>query len=852
MKCTLLMCLLLVTAVGPAAAGPKEKIQFASVRGRPVAYHVLGTAGRPPLLFINGGPGFGHSFHHLSPVWERLAASRRVVFFDQPGAGQSWPVGPEDSVSLAEVIASMEAIRKALDAPRLSIHPDGKREAFTAQQPFRSELRAVRLSHIATFGDAHIGRDGIAGGFDSNSPTSLGAIQGEWVGYAETGGDLVYLRVEIVTKSNQLSLITRSMLPGTAGLTVPVRQQGPQITFTLPIAREHVSFTGVLEGEVLSGTTKANGASGRFEFRRKANVEPSLYDRYAGAYELADGRVIFVRRSDRLNADPPRIERSWLYWMDEAGNMRILIPSSARTFYSGPTYVVPVPPSVEVEFLPDNDGTFHEVLWREADKKAIRGRRTRLYSEQEIRFSNGDVSLAGNLLMPAGAGPFPAVVVVHGGGPANRNSEYEIVGDVLAHNGIAALVYDKRGTGHSTGDWRRASFEDLAADAAAAARFLRNRKDVDPRKVGFWGISEGGWVAPLAAAQSGAAFLMLVAAPGLSHAELDPLSWESILRDGQWGEKEIQAAKDLAAVMIKFARTGEGWEEVVARMDAARSKDWFWLTEAGLFNPSSREHWFWTWYRLQLDHDPRPVLRALRCPILAIYGGKDTAIPEVNRKNVEQALQQANNPDYTVRVFPDADHTMLEVRSAAVKDLPLVRRHVPEYFNTVVEWLGQRVGKRDAPCPAGSESFRRDRQYQRIWRVIKGAGSLTLKRSVHRDPLLPRSPNNDSCLYFSTANGDRFGARPAWSRREGRQSPAAREPGQSDLRAMGPAGLSGLRRGGHTRGPHRLLTWLRHGKSGPQRPHLPSNGLRHCLHGEAIHRHEYSPSRQPREALPGR
>ena len=118
MKCTLLMCLLVVT-VRPAAAGPRETMQFASVGGRPVAYHVLGTAAGVPLLFINGGPGFDHSFHHLSPVWEQLAASRRVVFFDQPGTGQSWPVGPQDPISIAEFLDSIEAVRQALNAPRV-------------------------------------------------------------------------------------------------------------------------------------------------------------------------------------------------------------------------------------------------------------------------------------------------------------------------------------------------------------------------------------------------------------------------------------------------------------------------------------------------------------------------------------------------------------------------------------------------------------------------------------------------------------------------------------------------------------------------------------------------------------
>lgn len=517
-------------------------------------------------------------------------------------------------------------------------------------------------------------------------------LQGEWVGFAEKDGDLTYLRIEFVLQDQQLQLIVRSMLPGKAGSTVPVQHDGTQTTFTLRLATKALSFTGRVQGEVYSGAVQADDGSGAFEFRRKAAIDERLYDEYAGAYDVGANRTIFVRRADRLSSDPPSaVQRSWLYWMDEAGNIRVLVPSTATTFFSGPTYSVPVPPQVEMEFLRDAHGTVNSLIFRENGKPPLRGQRSRMYSEEEVRFSNGSASLAGRLLLPAGAGPFPAVVVIHGGGPANRNWEYEIIGDVLAKNGIAALVYDKRGTGGSTGDWHSTSLQDLAADAAAAASLLRRRPDIHPQRVGFWGISEGGWVGPIAAANAEAAFLILISAPGLSHANLEFVSWESILREQKVSAEQMRAAKGLAAAMMKFARTKDGWKEVSYLMDKARTQEWFWSTEAGAFNPTSKEHWFWTWYRLQLDFDPQRTLQSLRCPVLAIYGAKDTSIPEVNKKRLEGALRKGKNPDYTVRVFPDADHTMLEVRSGALKDFPRIRRHVPEYFETVIQWIRQRV-----------------------------------------------------------------------------------------------------------------------------------------------------------------
>ena len=98
-----------------------EPIQFANVNGRTVAYHLLGNATGTPLIFINGGPGFDHTFHHLSKTWQQLAKSRRIVFFDQPGTGKSWPVGTTDSLGIDDLLLSVEAIRNSINAPRLSL-----------------------------------------------------------------------------------------------------------------------------------------------------------------------------------------------------------------------------------------------------------------------------------------------------------------------------------------------------------------------------------------------------------------------------------------------------------------------------------------------------------------------------------------------------------------------------------------------------------------------------------------------------------------------------------------------------------------------------------------------------------
>ena len=98
-----------------------EQMQLVRIGEKPVAYHVVGHGTGTPLLVINGGPGFAHGFLHLSIVWERLAEGRRVVFFDQPGTGQSWSVGPKDSLVVQDILRSIEAIRETIGVPRLAV-----------------------------------------------------------------------------------------------------------------------------------------------------------------------------------------------------------------------------------------------------------------------------------------------------------------------------------------------------------------------------------------------------------------------------------------------------------------------------------------------------------------------------------------------------------------------------------------------------------------------------------------------------------------------------------------------------------------------------------------------------------
>lgn len=148
--------------------------------------------------------------------------------------------------------------------------------------------------------------------------------------------------------------------------------------------------------------------------------------------------------------------------------------------------------------------------------------------EQPVQFRNGRVTLAGTLFLPAAAGPHPAVLLFHGSGAEARNNGMALW---FAEQGFAALTYDKRGVGASTGDYTAVPFMDLCGDGLAGIAWLKSRADIRTKQTGVWGLSQGGWLGPLAAARSkDVAFVIAVSGPGVSPGEQMIFYYASELR----------------------------------------------------------------------------------------------------------------------------------------------------------------------------------------------------------------------------------------------------------------------------------------------------------------------------------
>lgn len=288
------------------------------------------------------------------------------------------------------------------------------------------------------------------------------------------------------------------------------------------------------------------------------------------------------------------------------------------------------------------------------------------YVSEEIGFDRAPgVRIAGTLTLPKGPGPFPAVVLIQGSGPHDRDETifghkpFLVLADDLTRRGIAVLRYDKRGVGGSTGKPLGATGADYAVDATAAAAFLRSRRDIDAQHIGLIGHSEGAIVAPMVAAENPKiAFVVMMAGSGVPGDELLVAQNRAALKAMGGSDAQADMAEQANRKAFDIAKSDAPDTEAIEKIEAVS-------TAVGV--PTDRAHAgavtiTTPWFRWFFRYDPRPALEKLRCPVLAIDGSKDV-----------QVLASQNLPAIRAALKDDPDATVLELPGSITCSRPQTR-----------------------------------------------------------------------------------------------------------------------------------------------------------------------------------
>lgn len=317
------------------------------------------------------------------------------------------------------------------------------------------------------------------------------------------------------------------------------------------------------------------------------------------------------------------------------------------------------------------------------------------YKEEDVTYTNASagITLAGTITTPQGAGPFPAILLITGSGAHDRDESilehkpFLVLSDYLTRKGIAVLRTDKRGCGKSGGVYATATTADFATDAEAGVAFLRTRPEVDHKRIGLLGHSEGGAVAPMVAAQDpGVAFIVLMAGPGLPGDQI-LVAQRSLIEEAQGAphdfvEKDAALHRQIYAfVEQEKDKDGATVEKDVNQKFAGQEADAQLTAEAKVLSTP--------WFRYFLAYDPGPTLQKVKCPVLALDGSKDLQVPpEIDLASIRKALEAGGNKHFETDELDSLNHLFQTAKTGAPNEYAAIEETIaPVALDKIGAWL---------------------------------------------------------------------------------------------------------------------------------------------------------------------
>ncbi len=329
------------------------------------------------------------------------------------------------------------------------------------------------------------------------------------------------------------------------------------------------------------------------------------------------------------------------------------------------------------------------------------------YYSEEVTFqnTNAGISLAGTLSLPEKEGRFPVVILISGSGPQNRDEEllghkpFLVLSDYLTRNGIGVLRYDDRGVGGSTGDFETATSAHFASDVESALAYLKTRKEVNSKKIGLIGHSEGGLIAPMVVAgkTKDVAFIVLLAGPGIQGDQILLLQQKLIGKASGVSDEDLQ--KNEAINRKAFDIVNQSINLVQLKADLTN-----YLHQSLIDHPNSEkpegmsaddfvalqvEQMATPWMQYFIKYNPAPALEKVQCPVLALIGEKDLQVPpKENLKAIKEALAKGGNTKVTVKELPNLNHLFQECETGSPFEYASIEQTIsPTALSEIMNWI---------------------------------------------------------------------------------------------------------------------------------------------------------------------
>jgi pimeloyl-ACP methyl ester carboxylesterase len=565
----------------------------------------------------------------------------------------------------------------------------------------------------------------------------LDAAAGHWEGSIALPTTPLSIRVDLDREKSE---------PWSGTIDIPVQGlrafklskivvDGEAVSFAMPGIPGDPEFAGKLsaDGKLMAGDFTQGGQSFRFTLDRKPRPVPTAAETPAkgvpgkglvGYWQgsLKPSPIVELRLVLEVTNSKAGMLEGTMISVDQGG---VRIPVAPLTETSGAVHLETKSVGGAFDGRLSGDGSEISGDWKQGGntlpllfkrlpKAPKLGRnqepnRPYPYRDEEVVVQNpaAGVTLAGTLTIPQGNGPFPAVVLITGSGPQDRDEAimghrpFLVLADHLTRNGIAVLRYDDRGIGKSTGNFSKATNSDFVEDTLAIVSWLKTRKEVDPRRIGLVGHSEGGVIAPRAAVKStDVAFIVLLAGVGVPTSDLLSRQGRDLMRVMGADESTIERNSSVQQEIFRLLNAGKDAAETEKNIRELFRQQIEELTpeqRAALgYSDSAVDSQIQMvmspWFRDLLRYDPRPTLRQVKCPVLAINGEKDLQVSaKENLAAIREALAAGGNAKVRIVETPGLNHLFQTCSTGAIAEYAQIEETIaPSVLQLISSWiLGQ-------------------------------------------------------------------------------------------------------------------------------------------------------------------
>ncbi|MGH7724433.1 MAG: alpha/beta hydrolase family protein [Candidatus Eiseniibacteriota bacterium] len=523
-------------------------------------------------------------------------------------------------------------------------------------------------------------------------------FSGDWVGQIAVGDSTSFVRMRFTGSPPDVKGVADLPEHNDWGLSLfDVRWVPPSLSFAFPLRADTARFEGNVKDGAIDGTLRVHERRGECHLIHRMAYDSSIVRRLAGNYRIAHDRVISMGPMDEASG--------WLAFFDSK-TLRggILYGLSDTVFFTGPTFTIDYPIAIRADVHLNGSGNARALTWREQGAAAVEAVRLDDHVTEDVTFVNGPVRLVGTVAVPKGGGRHPAVILIHGAGRTIPTRDFGYWSSFLSGRGLAVLAFDKRGGGASTGDANTGTYEDLADDVVAGLQYLQSRSDIDPDRIGLYGMSNGGYIAPLASSRSGGRVAFIAVRSGSARRVGDNIAYEvgNDLRSEGFSEADIKEGVAIRQRVTDFVIQHPtiaplAWDSLRAEVSAVARAPWFpWARVAWvpLVSPAdSMGGAFVNKLRTEWQFDPIPYWRTVRVPVYIMLGGLDRSVPTAESTLLfRSALADAGNRDATVRVFDDGNHGLLVSRTGYGREVRSLSHYVPGFQSDLARWLEEHVG----------------------------------------------------------------------------------------------------------------------------------------------------------------